>query len=345
MGKVFGKRWEILDELSEGGQAHAFLVKDLKNPDAQPSVLKRLKNPKRIDRFVAEVEAIKKVDHANVLKILDNDLDHDPAYFVTEFCEGGTLRDRCEKHWPSPLESIHLFVAIADAVNHAHSQGVIHRDIKPDNIFIRLPGGEPVVGDFGLCFLVEADARQTDLKEAVGSRWFMAPEMEDGRAEDVTPAADVYSLGKLLYWMVSHGKMFNREKLREPRFNLSDIVQHPFKKGMNPEVEHITRLLELMVVADPRGRCPLGEVILRAKQTAQIISLHLNPVATGYTQNCTYCGWGFYQEMASGQGAAVHNFGLAVVGSANWKIMACSECGHVQIFRLDMARNNNFWTK
>lgn len=342
---TYGNRWEVMESLDEGGQAHTFLVRDLANPNSEPSVLKRLKNPKRLGRFATEVKAIQKIGHLNVLSIQDFNLTDAPAYFVTEYCAGGTLREQCERQGPTLAEAFRTFIQVADAVNHAHSQGVIHRDLKPDNIFIRLPGGDAVVGDFGLCFLNGSNERHTETQEVVGSRFFLAPEMEDGRADDVTPSADVYSLGKLLYWLVSGGKVFNREKVRHPDFDLTLIEPHQFKKGANMEMEHISRLLEHMIVADPIKRAVLSDVILSTKRIATLIARGINPVSSIHPQTCTYCGWGTYREVASGNGASISNFGLANVGNPNWRIAACDECGHVQIFRIDLARRDSWWEK
>lgn len=123
-----------------------------------------------------------------------------------------------------------MFIVIANAVNHAHSQRVVHRDLKPANIFLQTPTFRPLVGDFGLCYVQDDgdDERQTDLEEAVGPRFFMAPELEDGRADVIAPSADVYSLGKLLYWMLT-GRIFSREKLRDDRWNLTKVVPHLYE--------------------------------------------------------------------------------------------------------------------
>ena len=343
---IFGDRWEVIAPLKEGGQAHTFKVKDLQNPSDQFFVLKRLKNAKRAARFRREVETILALDHRNIIKPIDHNVTANPPYFVTEYCEGGTLDDFLNAQWRSVGEKLDIFIKIADAVNHAHQStpAVVHRDLKPLNIFIRHPFNEPVVGDFGLCYIEEPDPRLTELSEPLGARFYMAPELEDGFADVVTPAVDVYALGKILYWLMAN-KVFNREKHRDSAWNLATTVGHDFHKGYNPELEHVSRLVETMVVEKPEGRISLSDAIISAKRIRHIVQIGLNPVSGIHQQTCTYCGWGRYVIAVAGAGTALHNFGLSPgAGSPEWRIYACDKCGHVQMFRLDLAKDT-WWEK
>jgi serine/threonine protein kinase len=343
MAKIFGDRWEIVDALKEGGQGHTFKVKDLRNPSDTVFALKRLKNASRANRFQREVDTTLKLDHRNIVKPVFHDLASEPPYFVTEYCEGGTLVDFLNAQWRSVGEKLDIFIKIADAVNHAHQQGVVHRDLKPENVFIRHPSNEPVVGDFGLCYIEDEGERFTETKEAVGARFYMAPELEDGAAEVITPSIDVYALGKILYWLMA-GKIFSREKQREKQWNLATTVQHDFLKGYNPEAEHITRLVETMAIAEPSRRVSLSDAIISAKRIRHLVQIGVNPVSGIHLQTCTYCGWGRYVIVASGNGTPVHNFGFGNPPGANWRIYACNTCGHVQLFRLEMAKDT-WWER
>jgi serine/threonine protein kinase len=198
----FGPRWERIDDLPEGGQAHAFKVRDKIAADGKTYVLKRLKNPKRTDRFDQEIKACQSLDHPNILKIEDFGIvpgkDKKP-FFVSDWCELGSLADRTMPHG-SLLEAVTLFRHICAGIAHAHANGIVHRDVKPENVFLRT-NGVPVVGDFGICLMESnEDGRLTETLEVAGSRWYCAPELRNGRLEtgiSQTPA-DVYSLGKLL---------------------------------------------------------------------------------------------------------------------------------------------------
>lgn len=338
MAKVYNKRWQTIRQLSEGGQGHTYLVSEVPDKTGQQFVLKRLKNLKRLGRFKREVAAMLKLDHRDIIKVIDHSFEGDEPYIVSEYCTGGTLADMMRRGRPSTKESFRLFILIADAVNYAHSEGVIHRDLKPDNIFLRPPTFIPLVGDFGLCYIEEAEEadRETEVHEAVGPRLFMAPESEDGREDRIAPSADVYSLGKLLYWLLA-GKAFSREKFRDQRWDLGHLIPHAYELGFNLPMEHINRLLDKMIVEDPRRRANLSDLILSAKRVADLLARAVNPVTGKHSMTCTFCGTGKYAVAYSG--ANVVNFGLNLVGNPDWRILACDKCGHVQMFRLDHIRD------
>jgi len=126
---------------------------------------------------------------------------------------------------PSLEIALELFQSVCSATAHAHANGVIHRDIKPANVFLRNKTGPAVLGDFGLAFIEDQSPRITETDEVVGPRTFIAPELEDGRLEDVTSKCDIYSLGKLLYWLLSNGRVFSREKHRDEQWDLKGRTQ------------------------------------------------------------------------------------------------------------------------
>jgi serine/threonine protein kinase len=235
--QIFGGSWQNQGQLGEGGQAHTFRVVDLNGDRKISYALKRLKNVQRLERFRSEVEALKSLGHPNVIKLIDFNFEAEPPYLVSEFCAEGNLEENIDRFSQDPLQALALFVQICEGVAEAHHRNIIHRDLKPTNILLRNSDGSPVVADFGLCY-IEGGERHTLTEEVVGPRWFMAPELEDGRASDsdITPASDIYSLGKLLYWLMSGGEIFSREKLRETKYNLADLVQ-------NPALEHVSRIL------------------------------------------------------------------------------------------------------
>lgn len=337
MATIYGNRWEIQSSLGEGGQAHTFIVKDIKGDSETNYVLKRLKNLNRIERFKHEIEAVRNLNHPNIVRLIDFDLDAAKPYLVTEYCSGGSL-ETAKPFWQeSPINALELFIHICKGVNFAHSKGIIHRDLKPSNIFLR--GSTPVVGDFGICYIDRDEGRITLTDEVVGAYKFMAPELEDGRLADISPKSDVYSLGKVLYWLLSKGKIFSREKFRDEEFDLKGRAVIGWN---NVYMEHINRLLDKMIQADPDNRRMLENVIILTESTIKLVRKEYNPIGKGLPQPCTYCGHGVYAELPSNV-TAVRNFGITPVGAPDWRILICNSCGHVQLFRIENASNKNWW--
>jgi serine/threonine protein kinase len=229
MAKQYGNRWENIGELGKGGQSRVFRVRDLTGEPESVFALKRVLNPNRHERFRTEVEATKRLSHPNIIKVIDhsalNDASGDPEkqYIVMPIAEGGDL-GRHERYslYTGAIDVV-IIVAkqVASALAAAHSLDVIHRDVKPQNILFTGNGHEVWLADFGICLIREMD-RLTPADEAVGPRIFMAPELEGGGKLAVTPAADVYSLGKVIYFMFSGGKELPRERLDEAQYAVFD---------------------------------------------------------------------------------------------------------------------------
>jgi serine/threonine protein kinase len=217
MGKEFGK-WEVIETLPEGGQAWVYLVKGKESSSDVQYVLKRLKNPNRLDRFKGEVEALQNLNHPNIAKLIDFDLGDKNPWFVQEYYHGGDLDKYVQKNGPlDHNKALNFLIDMASGLEYAHSSGKLHRDIKPANIFLEDEDGPAVLGDFGLAWKVDRGERLTLTVEAVGSFHYMAPELADGRADEPTWQCDIYSLGKVLYFMLSGGRVFDREIYRDPK--------------------------------------------------------------------------------------------------------------------------------
>src|SRR5262249_45973802 len=159
-------------------------------------VLKHMKGDgpflNRLDRFRSEIEACSRLGHPNIIRLIESGLHKDKPFIVTEYWGGCSLSPKALGGL-TPVERLNLLRGVCEGIAYAHSQTVVHRDLKPDNIFLHA-NGNPVVGDFGLCFFLEgAQERATHADEAVGARWYMAPECEGGRTLTVGTTADVYS--------------------------------------------------------------------------------------------------------------------------------------------------------
>jgi serine/threonine protein kinase len=338
---LLDNRWETRDNIGEGGQARTFTVVDLKGGGEKLYVAKLLKNKDRLPRFKREIEAVRSLSHEHVVQLIDFNLDGAKPYLIMDYCAGGSL-SKAQPFWrESPIMAMQLFQQICEGVNHAHMNGVIHRDLKPDNIFLRGPNGPAVVGDFGICH-VESGEVLTLTDEAVGARNYMAPEIEDGRVSDHDKRHDTYSLGKVLYWLLS-GRIFSREKHRDPKWDLMEKDDHYGWK--NPFMEHVNRLLDYMIVQDIEQRRYVDSILLLLQETIRLVEKEYNPVNPQIPQRCYYCGRGRYIHQGGGRdgSTSVHNFGLNPVGSNDWRFWVCNKCGHVQFFRLDWLDPSDRW--
>lgn len=272
--QVIGERWEIVGLLAEGGQGLTFLVVDQKDIDRPYYLFKIFKSPNRIKRFRREAELLQRLDHPNIVRLITFD-DAEIPYIVTEFCAGGSLA-KVRPFWnSSPIKALKIFQQICEGVAFIHGQDppLTHRDLKPANIFFRANSDSVVIGDFGISYERD-DTRITATGEVVGSKLFMAPELEDGRASEVTPKSDIYSLGKLLYWLLSAGKIFGREKHRELEWDL---------KGYNPKLlggiggwnnmhmEYVNQLLDFMIVYSPKERKDITEILALTNEVIKLL--------------------------------------------------------------------------
>lgn len=342
MAKIYGDRWETITSLSEGGQAHTFLVKDLRGDGNTHYVLKRLKNLNRIERFKREIEAIRNLSHENIVRLIDFNLAAAEPYLISEYCSGGSL-SKAEPFWRNSSAKIFaLFQQVCEGIAYAHGQNIIHRDIKPDNIFLRTPDGPAVVGDFGICYVEDDGARLTITEEAVGARLFIAPEFEDGRLDKISSKSDTYSLGKLLYWLFSGGRLFSREKHRTPEWDLKGWNDDSPLGWNNIYMEHVNRLLDLMIVHEPEQRRQVSTILSISKRIAKFVEKEFTPIANNIKHPCKYCGYGVY-ELVAKTATNVANFGFNLVGDPDWRIFTCDFCGHVQMFRVDMADKKQWW--
>lgn len=244
---TFGEKWRIVESLNEGGQAWTYIVENITNSDDQRYVLKKLKNKKRLDRFGTEIRAVQSLSHPSIIRILDHDILDDHPYFVMEYCALGDLED---SHVPDrPItEILKTFQTLCAALGEAHRKGIVHRDIKPANVLFK-EGGIPVISDFGICFVTEDGVeRMTETVEQMGPRYFMSPEMADGRADKVNATADVYSLGKLSYWMLGN-RVMSRENFTDPDWDLRD------PDSADHALNHVyDALLAKSIVSDPQKR-------------------------------------------------------------------------------------------
>jgi len=238
MAKIYGGRWRFIKSLNEGGQSWVYIVEDTTGEFKGAYALKRLKRQDRVARFRNEVEILRRLNHDHIIKLIDaqvrEDGSDDTNYLVMPVAAHGDLNARLSLYADQLGSVVQVALQIARALKHAHDASVVHRDIKPGNILFPNVGHEVWVSDFGLSFDLTAEERNTPIDEVVGPRLFIAPELTEYGIHDVKPAADIYSLGQLIFYMLTGGQWVSHLNVLDRRY---DAV---FSKG---ERHRLLRLL------------------------------------------------------------------------------------------------------
>ena len=197
-------RYAIERELGEGGMATVYLAADLKHErKVALKVLKpELAAAVGAERFLAEIKVTANLQHPHILPLFDSGEANGFLFYVMPYVEGESLRQRLDREHQLPVDdAVRIATYMAEALDHAHRHGVIHRDIKPGNMLIH--DGQPVISDFGIALAVGAAGgdRITETGVSVGTPHYMSPEQATG-GQTVGPPTDTYALGCVLYEML-----------------------------------------------------------------------------------------------------------------------------------------------
>ena len=194
--------YEILEQIGCGGMGVIYRARQRHSRRivAVKRVLSyRADSHGALQRFRREAQAVASLDHPNILPIYEvSESDDGLPFFSMKFAEKGSLHEAVASLRDEPRKCVQLMAKVARAVEYAHSRGVLHRDIKPGNILLN-DRGEPLVSDFGLAKLLDANKDLTRSLTTFGTAGFIAPEQAGDAAVDLTPAADIYSLGAVLF--------------------------------------------------------------------------------------------------------------------------------------------------
>ncbi len=261
IGKILDNRYEILERIGTGGMAVVYkakchylnrlvAIKILKSDLAQDEDFRR--------RFNAESQAVAQLSHPNIVSVYDVSKGGDVEYIVMELIDGITLKQYMEKRGQlSWRESLHFITQIMRALSHAHSRGIVHRDIKPQNIMV-LRDGSVKVADFGIACL--ENSAQTLTQEALGSVHYISPEQARGDRADAR--SDIYSSGVVLYEMLTSRLPFEGESAVSVAIqHLSSIPLAP--REINPDIPEALELICMKAMAqDINKRYPSADAMI-----------------------------------------------------------------------------------
>jgi eukaryotic-like serine/threonine-protein kinase len=263
--------YKLLEPIGEGGYGVVFMAEQ-KTPVQRRVALKIIKpgmdTKQVIARFEAERQALALMDHPNIAKVFDAGVtETGRPYFVMELVKGVPVTKYCDEQRLTPRQRVELFVQVCHAVQHAHQKGIIHRDIKPTNVLIALYDGKPVpkVIDFGVAKatgqrLTEA-TMFTGFGDVIGTPQYMSPEQAQLNQLDVDTRSDIYSLGVLLYELLTGTTPLEGKRVREVA--LLEVLRAVREDEPPPPSTRLTTSVELPAIAAQRRLEPksLGAVV------------------------------------------------------------------------------------
>ncbi|MCZ6543505.1 MAG: serine/threonine-protein kinase, partial [Planctomycetota bacterium] len=223
--------YRLLEQIGEGGFAIVYLAEQTE-PVKRRVALKIIKlgmdTKQVIARFEAERQALAVMDHPNVAKVFDAGVTPAEAgsrpYFVMEHVPGVPITEHCDRQRLSIDQRLDLFMQVCEAVQHAHQKGIIHRDLKPSNVLVMIADGQavPKVIDFGVAKALHQRLTEKTIYneqgQLIGTPEYMSPEQAEMTAENIDTRSDIYSLGVLLYELLTGALPFDPTTLRKAAF-------------------------------------------------------------------------------------------------------------------------------
>jgi non-specific serine/threonine protein kinase/serine/threonine-protein kinase len=255
-------RYRLVTSLGEGGMGEVWLAEQVE-PIRRRVALKIIKTGmdtrEVVARFESERQALAMMDHPAIAKVFDaGKTPEGRPYFVMEYVDGVSITEHCDQHRLSTAERLELLAEVCDGVQHAHQKAVIHRDLKPSNILVTTVDGkaQPKVIDFGIAKAIgnplSDRALLTEVGAVIGTPEYMSPEQADSTGQDIDTRTDVYSLGVILYQMLTSELPFSSKELRSStNENLRRILRE--REPGRPSVRLSTLGGDAERVASERG--------------------------------------------------------------------------------------------
>lgn len=236
--KVEFGEYELLEELGRGGMGVVYKARQLsmdRTVAVKMIVSGRLANESDIERFFIEAKAAGKLDHPHIVAVFQAGEIEGHHYFSMEYVQGRSLAQLASEGPIPPEQAARYLKSISDAVEYAHEMGVLHRDLKPSNVLID-ENDRPHITDFGLAKHLDRESQLTASGAAVGTPSYMSPEQAEARRDEIGPVSDVYSLGAILYEMLSGRPPFHGETVVD---TLLQVIQSEPKppSAINPDCD------------------------------------------------------------------------------------------------------------
>ena len=310
-------RWAILDLFQMEEPENQGALKVLHKP-------KEEKGADRVqDRIKREIKAMASISHPNLLEILDTD--RDSRWFVSKFYPKGSLDKHLHTYVGEFPRALKSFRQLVEGVSELHKKGFVHRDIKPQNVFVGRNGGL-VLGDFGLVFFIdESYTRISKTWETVGRGDWTPPWALSLRIDEIDPSFDVFCLGKLLWSMVSGSPNLPLWHYDQPEFNLE--TKFPNRHS----IRLANYLFSKCIVESEKDCLPDATGLLeKVDEVLSLIDSHADVVDPTLKLQCKVCGRGNYIESDAG------SYFMKPVGKRVLKMSICDYCGHAQLFAVDL---------